>query len=78
MARAFRFTPTREAPNDYWTYRRDIGLWVETAQRDHLMITSMVEPRPPQPRPPHPRPEPERPPMSKKADMETGEDMKGE
>lgn len=75
LALAAKF-PTREPPMEGgWIYRRDIGAWVDIENRDSLMVSVSA-----QPKPPHPRPTPDRPkpsPQSKKADVETGEDMKG-
>ena len=77
LARASRFPIPNEPPIRGWSYRRDIGAWVLQDQPDQLMVSGTPGPRP-QPSP-QPRPEPRpRPPMSKKEDIETGEDMKGE
>lgn len=70
---AFRF-PVQPRPTvDGWRYRRDLAAWVDEADPEVLMVTPPLgkpgEPPPPQP----PKPVP----MSKKADQETGEDMKG-
>lgn len=73
IGRSFRFRPAVEQPILGWIYRRDIGAWVDEKAQDQLMVAVMTQPTPPQPEP-RPRPEP---PMSKKADLETGEDMKG-
>ncbi len=62
------FPPVEPVMTAGWVYRRDIGAWVESVQPDSLMVA-------PQPKPnPTPRPAP---PTSKKADRETGEDLKG-
>lgn len=81
---AHRFPVTTVQPISGWRYRRDIGAWVDSDASDSLYVDGMVSqnPQPPKPPPkpqppPAPRPKP-RPPMSKKCDMETGEDMKGE
>lgn len=62
-----------------WRYRRDVGAWVDDADPDSLMVLQAAKPGgPPEPKPPAPRPKPPKPiPVSKKADSETGEDMKG-
>jgi hypothetical protein len=54
-----------------WRYDRSAGIWVTEG-------SSILMANPPKPRPsvPSPRPRPTGP-VSKKADMETGEDMKG-
>jgi hypothetical protein len=49
-----------------WTYRRDIGAWVDADDTATLMVVA-AKPAKPKPRP-----------VSKKEDQETGEDMKGE
>jgi hypothetical protein len=79
VSRAFRFPVQAPKLGDGWAYRRDIGAWVDADLPSNLM----VDPNPkPEPRPhPQPRPEPYRPkprPASKKFDVETGEDLKGE
>ncbi len=51
-----------------WSYDRSVGAWVAEEEGSPLMAN------PPRPRP-KPRPEG---PISKKNDIETGEDMKGE
>lgn len=51
-----------------WRYRRDIGAWVDATSPACLMVD---------PAPPQSKPRPARP-MTKKMDIETGEDMKGE
>jgi hypothetical protein len=73
IARAHLFAVPNEPPISGWSYRRDIGAWVLQDEPDELMVSGTSTPRPQ----PHPRPKP-RPPMSKKEDIETGEDMKGE
>ncbi len=77
---AHRFPVTSVQPVTGWRYRRDIGAWVDSDAPDRLYAegAAFANPAPPKPQPnPQPRPKP-RPPMSKKCDMETGEDMKGE
>jgi hypothetical protein len=73
IARAHQFPIPNEPPICGWSYRRDIGAWVLQDQPDQLMVSGAPDPRPQ----PSPKPKP-RPPMSKKEDIETGEDMKGE
>ncbi len=51
-----------------WRYRRDIGAWA-CANAPNQLLVSLDESAPSTPRP--------KPPMSKKADVETGEDLKG-
>ena len=89
LKRAIRFEPGKQLNTEGWAYRKDIGAWVDADSPDVLMVTDEAvvpygvreSPRPnglgtrkPAPKPPRPKPRP----MSKKADMETGEDMKGE
>jgi hypothetical protein len=79
---AHRFPVATVQPIGGWRYRRDIGAWVDCDAPDSLYVEGVVLANPsqakPKPKPqPQPRPKP-RPPMSKKCDMETGEDMKGE
>lgn len=91
LKRATRFAPGTQLNTEGWVYRKDIGAWVDADSPDVLMATdeavvpygSQENPRPTSPSTPRPepRPQPQRPkprPMSKKADIETGEDMKGE
>lgn len=63
---AKRFDPARNDVHPYWTYRRDIGAWVAACEPAALMVSSISKKDPPHPVP-----------TSKKADVETGEDMKG-
>lgn len=80
---AHRFPVGPVQPITGWRYRRDIGAWVDRDAPDTLFAdgATFAHPSPPKP-PPKPQPSPPppkpRPPMSKKADIETGEDMKGE
>jgi len=68
---AARFPGGDPPVNLGWKYDRSIGAWV--AEEDGSIL--MANPPKPQPSaPPKPRPSG---PMSKKADFETGEDMKG-
>ena len=74
--RAFEFpivTASGEAQYPDWRYDRQVGAWVSSTSGD-LMVAEAANPQPPRPTPP---PRPPRP-VSKKADLETGEDMKGE
>lgn len=74
---AHRFPTDEPRVDPYWQYRRDWGMWVESSNDERPMIGVKDQASPDQPRP-QPRPEPPRPiPTSKKADRETGEDMKG-
>lgn len=75
ISRAFRF-PASPAPKPVvgWIYRRDRGAWVDADDPDR----PMADDRALNAEDPKPRPKPKPDPMSKKADMETGEDMKGE
>jgi hypothetical protein len=84
MRLAHRFPLPTVQPIAGWRYRRDIGAWVDchapdTLYADGVALVNAAQPNPkPKPTPePQPKPKP-RPPMSKKCDMETGEDMKGE
>ena len=82
---AHRFPVGPIQPITGWRYRRDIGAWVDSDAPEALFADGAAfadasppkPPLPPQPSPQPPPPKP-RPPMSKKADIETGEDMKGE
>ena len=75
---AHRFPATTVQPIAGWRYRRDIGAWVDCDAPDSLYAEGLVLANSSQPKPRHqPQPKP-RPPITKKADMETGEDMKGE
>lgn len=56
-----------------WRYRRDLGAWVDDTAPDSLMVAHMAAKPGEEPSPKPPRPVP----VSKKADRETGEDMKG-
>ncbi len=67
--RAHQFPVPCEPPIVGWTYRRDIGAWVLADKPDRLMVS--------RPRDSRSQPYPQ-PPISKKRDIETGEDMKGE
>ncbi len=70
-AHKFPTNPTSDVVG--WRYRRDVGAWVDDNDPDSLMVDCMAA-KPgevPSPRPPKPMP------VSKKADRETGEDMKG-
>jgi len=94
IKRATTFDPRMRLRTDGWIYRKDIGAWVDADQPNILMATgepvceygSQIPSRPDKPnsspkQPPRPKPQPPKPkprPMSKKADIETGEDMKGE
>jgi hypothetical protein len=71
LRRSFRFPPHQDLSIEGWTYNRDLGAWVTEEAPHRLMVSVMKDPRP------NPKPQPVPPPMSKKADMETGEDMKG-
>jgi hypothetical protein len=81
---ANRFPAREPDPVVGWLYNRDIGAWVDLADPSTLYAYEIVnvgqtgpKPSPGTPKPP-PQPVPKpRPPMSKKADLETGEDMKG-
>jgi hypothetical protein len=83
LERAFKFPVERPTAGDLypgWCYDRRRGAWISVLNNE-LMVTEATNP--PRPRPqPQPRPEPPNPrpprPVSKKADAETGEDMKGE
>ena len=72
LERAFNF-PIVRAPADSqypdWRYDRRVGAWVSATTGDLMVATN---PKPSSPPTPRPRP------VSKKADLETGEDMKGE
>lgn len=77
IERARRFPVKMNPDIAGWIYRRDIGAWVEEDFPDRLMVAN--EPPRPSPQPkPQPIRQPKPRPMSKKADVETGEDMKGE
>ena len=65
--RAFRFPVPIEQPVPRWKYRRDIGAWVSSDEPERLMVSNLSR-----------RADDPRPPVSKKHDIETGEDMKGE
>jgi hypothetical protein len=65
--RALQFPVPVEQPILRWIYRRDIGAWVSSDEPDRLMVSHLSR-----------RSDDPRPPVSKKHDMETGEDMKGE
>lgn len=54
-----------------WTYRRDIGAWVDADNPEILMVSPSSDTTTP------PKPDPRPKPVSKKCDHETGEDMKG-
>lgn len=71
LALAHRFPLSELASADGWVYRRDIGAWVAQDSPDDLMINAMSNPDPNSPE------QPPRPPMTKKNDIETGEDLKG-
>jgi len=71
LRRSFRFRPYQDGPIKGWTYSRDLGAWVAEEEPHRLMVRLMKNPGP------NPQPQPLPPPMSKKADMETGEDLKG-
>lgn len=75
LERAFKFQYAEVGPLNGWQYRRDIGAWVDESNPDELMVDSdgVEDSERPRPVPPRPRPRP----TSKKADIETGEDMKG-
>ena len=80
LARAHRFPLIPSTVGEGWQYRRELGAWVETAAPDSLMVswTAGTIGKQPNPQPnPQPRPQPRPMPTSKKADVETGEDMKG-
>lgn len=66
IERAFRFPAHPPKETDGWVYRRDIGAWVDSESPNHLMVEPGAGPGKPSPRP-----------VSKKMDIETGEDMKG-
>ena len=91
LKRATTFEPGKRLSIEGWIYRKDIGAWVDADSPNVLMMTDELVPPyrsqtpffpsdsaspkyNPDPQPPRPKPRP----MSKKADMETGEDMKGE
>ena len=91
LKRATTFAPGRQLSTEGWVYRKDIGAWVDAESPDVLMATDEAvlpygsqgpsRPSGPSSPKPAPRPQPQTPkprPMSKKADIETGEDMKGE
>jgi hypothetical protein len=74
-----------------WKYRQDIGVWVDADDMETAMMTGHQIPMPAQgakrPQQPERRPRPRKTPdpgkrkprpMTKKCDIETGEDMKGE
>ena len=63
LQHAFRFRPEQVEPAPGCRYSREIGAWVAATDGELLVV----------PQPGKPRPKP----MSKKADVETGEDMKG-
>ncbi len=67
---AARFPEAEPQSHPGWTYDRGIGAWVMDGFPTELMVQ---KPGPSSP-PPPPRPPA---PQSKKADRETGEDMKG-
>jgi hypothetical protein len=75
LDRAHRFTPSYPKPCPGWLYRRDIGAWVDADDPATLMIAIDAGANKPKPAPTPPKPRPT--PQSKKADFETGEDMKG-
>lgn len=79
--RAFTFpVGTAAAATQYpdWRYDRNVGAWVSITDGE-LMVAEATNPNPkPKPTPTPPPPSPRPRPMSKKADVETGEDMKGE
>lgn len=72
LSRAHRFPPASPAVGNTWRYRRDVGAWVESERPDSLMVAPVAG-KPGE----KPRPRPDPVPTSKKADHETGEDMKG-
>jgi hypothetical protein len=69
IERSHRFQTSQPAFSSGWVYCRNIGAWVEDGDRQSLMANP--KPRPTPGPPPRPRP------VSKKNDVETGEDMKG-
>lgn len=75
ISRAHRFArpPEPQDSPSAWKYDRSIGAWLLAGSNRKLMVRSLAS----QPNPPEEPPPPD-PPMSKKADLETGEDMKGE
>lgn len=82
LALAARFSTADPLLVEGWRYRRDLGVWVDADNPSALMVASgsLIHGAGPQPRPPNP-PAPDKPrprPASKKFDIETGEDMKGE
>lgn len=74
LAMSHRF-PASDSPavDPAWRYRRDWGVWVETAEPSSLMVSPAETSRLGETRT---RPHASAP-VSKKADRETGEDMKG-
>lgn len=79
---ANRFPARGPDPVVGWRYNRQIGAWVDLAEPSTLYAHEIVGQTGPKPPPGSPKPPPQpsprpRPPMSKKADLETGEDMKG-
>lgn len=69
---AHRFSPAEFSIDAGWQYRRDIGAWVDALVPDSLMVlASAARPDGGPVAAKKPRP------VSKKADQETGEDMKG-
>ncbi len=72
---AHRFPVTPVEPIAGWRYRRDIGAWVDSDAPESLYADgAALQDASPTGAGPKPRP---KPPPSKKADLETGEDMKG-
>lgn len=71
IERSFRFPVQTDTSSRFEGvhYRRDIGAWVTNDDPNQLMVTEVIDQNQPRPRPR---------PQSKKADLETGEDMKGE
>lgn len=65
IEKSFRFPANDRQSFDGWHYRRDLGYWVANTLSNAGLESS------------DPKPDPKPEPMSKKADLETGEDMKG-
>ncbi len=66
IERAFRFPAQQPKDTEGWVYNREIGAWVDAEKPNQLMVEPGAGPDKPKPRP-----------VSKKMDIETGEDMKG-
>jgi len=80
IEKSARFPIATPGTGEGWHYRRQIGAWVDAEWPDRLMVDpdAMQAGQPANPTPaPRPRPKPPGP-MTKKNDIETGEDLKGE